>query len=155
MRNVSKFHNLKISQLPQATAIQGNEEMAIVQGSTTKRTTINATKNYIIPTNLTVSNGQTINLADVGYQSVDMIRLSWSGVSGTMVLNLPDATQNVNRLLRFISNGGFATATRVELTPILSQNLDGSINPYVINKVYEGIQVWSDGIEWFIIQKKG
>ena len=147
--------NLKISQLPQATAIQGNEEMAIVQGSTTKRTTISATKNYIIPTNLTVSNGQTINLADVGYQSVDMIRLSWSGVNGTMVLNLPDATQNVNRLLRFISNGGFATATRVELTPILSQNLDGSINPYVINKVYEGIQVWSDGIEWFIIQKKG
>jgi hypothetical protein len=110
--------NLKISQLPQATAIQGNEEMAIVQGSTTKRTTISATKNYIIPTNLTVNNGQTINLADVGYQSVDMIRLSWSGVSGTMTLNLPDATQNVNRLLRFISNGGFATATRAELTPI-------------------------------------
>ena len=146
--------NLKISELPQATAIQGNEEIAIVQGGSTKRTTVNTTKNYIVPTTLTVSDGQTINLSDIGYQSVDMIRLSWSGANGTMVLNLPDATQNVNRLLRFLSNGGFATATRVELTPILSQTLDGSTTAYVINKEFEGIQLWSDGIEWFIIQKK-
>ena len=146
--------NLKISELPQATAIQGNEELAIVQGGTTKRTTINTAKNYIIPTSLTVSDGQTINLSDVGYQNADMIRLTWSGANGTMILNLPDATQNVNRVLRFISNGGFATATRVELTPILSQTLDGSTNAYVINKEFEGIQVWSDGVEWFIIQKK-
>ena len=146
--------NLKISELPQATAIQGNEEMAIVQGGTTKRTTVNTTRNYIVPTSLTVSAGQTINLADVGYQSVDMIRLTWSGANGSMVLNLPDATQNVNRVLRFISNGGFATATGVELTPILSQTLDGSTTAYVINKEFEGIQLWSDGIEWFIIQKK-
>jgi len=56
--------------------------------------------------------------------------------------------------LRFLSNGGFASATRVELTPILSQTLDGSTTAYVINKEFEGIQLWSDGIEWFIIQKK-
>ncbi len=146
--------NLKISELPQATAIQGNEEMVVVQGGTTKRTTVNNTTNYIVPTSLTVSDGETVNLSDVGYQNSDMIRLSWSGVNGTMTLNLPDATQNVNRLLRFISNGGFANATRVELTPILSQTLDGSTNAYTINKEFEGIQVWSDGIEWFIIQKK-
>jgi len=146
--------NLKISELPQATAIQGNEEIAIVQGGSTKRTTVNTTKNYIVPTTLTVSDGQTINLSDIGYQSANMIRLTWSGANGTMVLNLPDATQNVNRLLRFLSNGGFASATRVELTPILSQTLDGSTTAYVINKEFEGIQLWSDGIEWFIIQKK-
>ena len=146
--------NLKISELPQATAIQGNEEIAIVQGGSTKRTTVNTTKNYIVPTTLTVSDGQTINLSDIGYQSANMIRLTWSGANGTMVLNLPDATQNVNRLLRFLSNGGFANATKVELTPILSQTLDGSTTAYVINKEFEGIQVWSDGIEWFIIQKK-
>jgi len=146
--------NLKISELPQATAIQGNEEIAIVQGGSTKRTTVNTTKNYIVPTTLTVSDGQTINLSDIGYQSAEMIRLTWSGANGTMVLNLPDATQNVNRLLRFLSNGGFATATRVELTPILSQTLDGGTTAYVINKEFEGIQLWSDGIEWFIIQKK-
>ncbi len=146
--------NLKISELPQATAIQGNEEIVIVQGEITKRTTVNTTTNYIVPTSLTVSAGQTVNLSDVAYQNVDMIRLHWSGSNGSMTLNLPDATQNLNRVLRFISNGGFQTATRVELTPILSQTLDGSINSYTINKVYEGIQIWSDGTEWFIIQKK-
>ena len=51
-------------------------------------------------------------------------------------------------------DGGFANATRVELTPINSQTLDGSTDAYVINKEFEGIQVWSDGVEWFIIQKK-
>jgi len=146
--------NLKISALPAATALQGDENIVVVQGAVTKQSTIQNIVNYIVPTSLTVSAGQTINLSDVGYQSVEMIRLTWSGANGSMVLNLPDATQNVNRVLRFISNGGFATSTRVELTPILSQNLNGSTNPYTINKVYEGIQVWSDGIEWFIIQKK-
>ena len=146
--------NLKISELPQATAIQGNEEMAIVQGGTTKRTTVNTTRNYITPTDLTVIPDFTVNLNNPSFQFADMIRLTWNGSNGSMVLNLPDATQNANRVIRFISNGGFATATRVELTPILSQTLDGSTTAYVINKPYEGIQVWSDGIEWFIIQKK-
>jgi hypothetical protein len=73
------------------------------------------------------------------------------------VLNLPDATLpiNTNRVLRFITNGGFTTNTHVELTPINGQTLDGSTNDYLINKPYEGIQVWSNGVEWFIIQKKG
>ena len=83
-----------------------------------------------------------------------LIRLSWSGANGTMTLNLPSASDNTNRLMRFISNGGFNNATRVELTPINSETLDGSTNNYVINKEFEGIQVWSDGVEWFIIQKK-
>ena len=42
-----------------------------------------------------------------------------------------------------------------ELTPTGTELLDGVNAAYVINKPYEGIQVWSDGIEWFIIQKKG
>jgi len=56
--------------------------------------------------------------------------------------------------MRFLSNGGFANATRVELTPINSETLDGSTSAYVINKEFEGIQIWSDGVQWFIIQKK-
>ncbi len=116
--------------------------------------TVNTTRNYIIPTDLTVIPDFTVNLNNPSFQFADMIRLTWNGSNGSMVLNLPDATQNANRVIRFISNGGFATATRVELTPILSQTLDGSTTAYVINKPYEGIQVWSDGIEWFIIQKK-
>ena len=153
--------NLKISELPQASTLQGTEELAVVQGGTTKKSTLNdvrtyATRNYITPTNLTVIPDEVVNLNDATYQFADMIRLSWNGSNGNMTLNLPDATDsiNVNRVIRFISNGGFATSTRVNLTPILGQTLDGDTDAYVINKEFEGIQVWSDGVEWFIIQKK-
>ena len=144
----------KISQLPQAAELQGGELFVVAQSNTTKQTTLNDIHNYLVPTNLTVSAGQTINLSDATYDSSMLIRLTWSGANGTMILNLPNASDNVNRIMRFISNGGFATATRVELTPIGGNELDGSTSPYVINKVFEGIQVWSDGVEWFIIQKK-
>jgi hypothetical protein len=151
--------NLKISELPQATELQGNELFATVQGDVTKQTTINDVNNFIIPLNLSVTNGDVINLSDIAYNTTSLIKLTWTNPSGGVqvaVLNLPDATLpiNTNRVLRFISNGGFTTNTHVELTPINGQTLDGSTNDYLINKPYEGIQVWSNGVEWFIIQKK-
>ena len=84
-----------------------------------------------------------------------MIELSWSGATGTMVLNLPLAASNVNRVIRFISNTDFTASTHADVTPQGGDTLDGSTNNYRINKAYEGIQVWSNGVEWFIIQKKG
>lgn len=148
--------DLPISGLPQATLLQGGEEFATVQGGVTKKTTLEQIDNYLIPYQLTVSTGQTINLTGATYDKVSMIELSWSGATGIMILNLPDATtvNNTNRVIRFISNSGFATSTRARLTPTLGQTLDGSIDYYTINKAYEGIQVWSNGTEWFIIQKK-
>ena len=146
--------NLKISALTQATALQGDEKIVVVQGGVTKQSTIESIVNYVVPTNITVSSGQTINLQYATYETSELIRLSWSGANGTMVLNLPTASQHPNRVMRFISNGGFAAATRVELTPTGTETIDGSSSAYVINKTYEGIQVWTDGIEWFIIQKK-
>jgi hypothetical protein len=147
--------NLKISQLPASTALQGDEAIVVVQSNTTKQSTVQHILNYIVPTSVTVSSGQTVNLSDSVYATSELIRLTWSGANGTMTLNLPSAASNENRVMRFISNGGFATATRVELTPIGGDELDGITSAYVINKAFEGIQVWSDGVEWFIIQKKG
>tara|TARA_B110000285_G_scaffold229944_1_gene295629 strand:+ start:84 stop:530 length:447 start_codon:yes stop_codon:yes gene_type:complete len=146
--------NLKISQLPVSTALQGDESIVVVQSSTTKQSTVQHIVNYIVPTNIIVSSGQIVNLSDSTYAYSELIRLTWNGANGTMTLNLPSASSNVNRVMRFISNGGFAAATRVELTPTGSDTLDGISDAYVINKTYEGVQVWSDGIEWFIIQKK-
>jgi hypothetical protein len=146
--------NLKISQLPVSTALQGDEAIVVVQSNTTKQSTVQHILNYIVPTSVTVSSGQTVNLSDSVYATSELIRLTWSGANGTMTLNLPSAASNENRVMRFLSNGGFATATRVELTPIGGDELDGGTAAYVINKTYEGIQVWSDGVEWFIIQKK-
>ena len=152
--------NLKISELPISTELQGGELFATVQDGVTKQTTINDVNNFIIPLNLSVTTGDIINLSDIAYNTTSLIKLTWTNPSGGVqvaVLNLPDATLpiNTNRVLRFISNGGFTTNTHVELTPINGQTLDGSTNDYLINKPYEGIQVWSNGVEWFIIQKKG
>ena len=146
--------NLKISQLPVASNPSGDELLASVQSGTTKQMTVSQVVNYIVPTLITFQADQTINLSDSTYDDSEMIRLSWTGATGIGILNLPDATQNANRVMRFISNGGFTAATRVHLTPILGQTIDGSTSFYDINKEYEGIQVWSDGVEWFIIQKK-
>jgi len=146
--------NLKISALPVATALQGEENIVVVQGGVTTKSTVQNILNYVVPTTLTVSSGQTINLQDAIYESSELIRLTWNGANGTMIINLPEASQHPNRIIRFLSNGGFAAATRVELTPINGNTLDGSSSAYVINKTYEGIQIWTDGVEWFIIQKK-
>ena len=144
----------KISQLDSISSIQETDLIAVVQNGSTQKATISQIENYLVPVTITVSAGQTINLSDSTYVYSMLIRLSWSGVNGTMTLNLPSASANTNRVMRFLSNGGFANATRVELTPINSETLDGSTSPYVINKEFEGIQIWSDGVQWFIIQKK-
>ena len=144
----------KISQLNAITTIQEDDLLAVVEGSETKKAEIYQLENYLIPTAITMSAGSTVNLSNSTYDKTMLIRLTWSGVNGTMILNLPSASASTNRVMRFLSNGGFAVSTRVNLTPINSETLDGSTDPYVINIEYEGIQVWSDGVEWFIIQKK-
>ena len=142
----------KISQLSAASALQGDETFAVVQSSTTKKAEIYDIHNYIVPTDLTVSATQTVNLSD--YPNSFLVKLSWSGATGNMTLNLPSAASSVNRTLRFASDSSFTTNTRVYLTPIGGDELDGSTAYYEINKAYEGIKIWSDGNEWFIIQKK-
>ncbi len=144
----------KITQLSNATALVGTEILVAVQNGETKQTTVNKIKNTLVPYNLTVEAGQTINLSSSIFEQAMLIKLTWSGVSGNMTLNLPSASDNINRAIRFISNGGFNTNTRVYLTPIGGDTLDGTTNYYQINKTYEGIKIWSDGSEWFIIQKK-
>lgn len=144
----------KISQLNAITTIQEDDLLAIVEGSETKKAEVYQLENYLVPTNITMSDGSTVNLSDSTYDKTMLIRLTWSGGAGTATLNLPSAASNTNRVMRFLSNGGFAVSTRVNLTPINSETLDGSTDAYVINIEYEGIQVWSDGVEWFIIQKK-
>ena len=113
-------------------------------------------KRYIVAKNLTVVAGETVDLSTEAFDDAYMIELSWSGATGTMVLNLPLAASNTNRVMRFISNTGFDAggAHNADLTPQGGDTLDGSTNKYRINKEYEGIKVWSNGTEWFIIQKK-
>ena len=118
---------------------------------------------YLIPKNLTVFNDadpiREFYITGSEFNDESFIKLSWSGPNGTCNVNLPDctATENVNRIIGFISDGTFTSATHADLRPLKGsgQSLDGSTTQaYRINKDYEGIRVWSDGTEWFIIQKK-
>lgn len=149
--------NSKISALPIATALQGDEAFALVQSGTTKRTTLSDIDNYVIATHITVADGTTVNLSDSTYVSSTLIKFTFTATSGVenATVNLPNANgTNTNRLIRFISDTTFTSNTRVSLTPINGATIDGSSSPYIINKEYEGVQLWSDGTEWFIVQKK-
>ena len=144
----------KISQLTSATTLNGTEQIPIVQGSTTKKTTYNDIANIIIPKSQTAQASSAVDLGDSDYANAKLIKLTWSGATGTVVYTLPDATTNTNRLIRFISDSTFSASTKVRLTPKSGQNLDGSSSYYEISKEYEGVAIWSDGTEWFVIQKK-
>jgi hypothetical protein len=154
--------DLPISGLPQAILpLDGTEQLVLVQGGVTKQITAEdqnyidyTLSSYLVPINLTCQDGVDISLN--GLDVTAIFRLSWTGSSGNMQLILPDATDplNVNRSIRFISDDTYATNTRSYLTPQLGQTIDGSSSYYEINKSWEGIMVWSDGVEWFIIQKK-
>jgi hypothetical protein len=118
---------------------------------------------YLIPKNLTVYDDlipiREFFLTGSEFNDSSFIKLTWSGSTGTCNVNLPDctATENVNRIIGFISDSTFTSATHADLRPLSGsgQSLDGSTTQaYRINKDYEGIRVWSDGTEWFIIQKK-
>ena len=153
----------KISDLTNVTAanITGAEEIAIVQSSETKKSNLTNVQSFIVnhldPTALTVSvAGGTIDLNDTAYDEAELIVLTWSGVNGTVELTLPDATaaKNLNRSKRIISDSSFNTSTHADLTPRAGQTLDGSSSAFRINKAYEGIKIWCNGTEWFIIQAK-
>jgi hypothetical protein len=152
----------KISQLTAITAanITGSEDIPLVQTGTTKKTSLEEIQHYIVthlePTTLTVSAGNTYDLGATIYDQAELVVLSWSGGAGTATLTLPDvtATKNLNRTMRFITDSTFSNSTHANLTPYGSQNLDGANSVFDLNRAYEGIKIWGNGTEWFIIQQK-
>tara|TARA_A100000171_G_scaffold52692_1_gene72415 strand:+ start:8445 stop:8918 length:474 start_codon:yes stop_codon:yes gene_type:complete len=152
----------KISELTAVTAanITGAEDLPIVQSGSTKKTSLGEVQRYIVnhlePTTLTVSDGNTYDLGATVYDEAELIVLTWSGGNGTATLTLPDVTasKNLNRAKRIITDGTFTNATHANLTPVGSQTIDGSNSATDLNRAYEGIKLWGNGTEWFIIQKK-
>jgi len=143
----------KISELTDASTLTGEEQIPLVQSSATKKVTVSSFKK-LITVSKTAQASEAVDLDSSTYDYAQLIKLSWTGSAGTAVYTLPDATAHTNRKIRFISDSTLSTNTHIEITPASGQNLDGSTSAYDINKEYEGIAVWSDGTEWFIIQKK-
>tara|TARA_R110001606_G_scaffold351471_1_gene501705 strand:- start:3352 stop:3825 length:474 start_codon:yes stop_codon:yes gene_type:complete len=154
--------NSKISELTAVTAINiaGTEEIALVQSAETKKTTLEDVQRFVVnhlePTTLSVVAGGTYDLGDEVYDEAELIVLSWVGGNGRATLTLPDVTldKNLNRTKRIITDSSFHNSTHVDLTPYGSQTLDGSNDAFDLNREYEGIKVWGNGTEWFIIQQK-
>ena len=144
----------KITQLNTATALQGDENIVVVQSSETKKATLHQIKNYIVAEHLTAEANEDYNLDVSVHDNTRMFKFSWEGGSGTADYTLPSAVSHPNRIIRFVSDSSFATNTHLDLYPKSSETLDGSTNAYRINKAFEGLAIWSDGAEWFIIQKK-
>jgi len=158
--------NKKISQLNEASSLNTTDKFAVVQSGETKQTTLSTlqttlitnigddVRRTLIPTSLTCQATVNVDLDSSTYDDVELLVLTWSGATGQMTLSLPVASDHQNRLLRIITDTTYSTSTRSHLTPQGSDTLDGSTDYYEINKAYEGITVWSNGTEWFIIQKK-
>jgi hypothetical protein len=85
--------------------------------------------------------------------SKNIIDLNWFGGSGTHNLTLPSAAAIPYRFLRIVNNGTVTAQDKVDIYAPGSETIDGQAS-YRINKVYNGIAVWSDGNKWIVIQAK-
>lgn len=145
--------NRKISELPQSTILQGDEIFAVVQDGETRKTTLSDTKkdNGV---STTLQNGDSIDLSSGGFNGYSLYLLKWTGGSGNQnaTVTLPDVSDS-GRFIRIITNGSFTSNTHARLTTKSGQTIDGGTE-YVLNIAYEGVAIWSDGTEWFIVQAK-
>ena len=83
----------------------------------------------------------------------NIVDLNWVGGSGTHNLTLPSAAAIPYRFLRIVNDGTVTAQDKVDIYAPGTETIDG--DPfYRINKVYNGIAVWSDGSNWIVIQAK-
>lgn len=148
--------NKKISELLQTTILDGAEEFAVVKVGVTQKAKIRQVNNFIFPTSVEMSDTLSVDLTEETYNDTFLLEMSWSGAQGTATILLPAIDEfNVGkyRTYRFITDSTFSANNVVEITPNGTDTIDGN-SVLSINKAYEGIKIWNDGNEWFVIQKK-
>ena len=120
--------NLKISQLPVSTALQGDESIALVQGSTTKQSTVQDIVNYnmTLYAALLTQTGTAAPVATI-LQNTTGGTITWTRTgTGEYTATIANALFTLNKTLMFINGGsgtgsfGFAPAiwTRISDTQI-------------------------------------
>ena len=86
-------------------------------------------------------------------QSNNVVDFDWSGGSGTYEYILPSATAIPYRTIRFVNNSTITASDKIHITAPGTETIDG-VAFYSINKPYNGCAVWSDGVQWIVIQAK-
>ena len=102
-----------------------------------------------IPTSITATPGGTLSLAS----NIDFVYFTWSGGSGTFDLNLPIASTHAYKIIRFVCDSTVSANDKIHVQGSGGDTVDGGLF-YALNKPYNGVQVWSDGSEWIVIQAK-
>lgn len=85
--------------------------------------------------------------------SKNIVDLTWSGGSGTHDLTLPSAAAIPYRFLRIVNDSTVTAQDKVDIYAPGTETIDGAAF-YRINKEFNGVAVWSDGSNWFVIQAK-
>lgn len=98
---------------------------------------------------ITASSGQSKTLTEM----VNIVDFDWAGGAGTYELILPSATEIPYRKIRFVNNNTVSASNKIAITAPAGETIDGGAT-YEITKAYNGCAVWSDGVEWIVIQAK-
>jgi hypothetical protein len=126
---------------------------------------------------LTIENGNSVDLSSV--QSIliphiligepggvtdyavedlpsNLVLLRWGqeGVNGQHSVYLPPIDGNVFRSIRFITDSTVDANEQIWIYPQAGTTIDGGVGPLQIDRFYEGLSLWNDGIEWYVIQAK-
>ena len=79
--------------------------------------------------------------------------ISYTGdETGTYTINLPASESGA--VLQFKTDGTITANKKAQLTPQVGETIDGSSEPYQLDRSYDGITLVGFGGNWFITQKK-
>lgn len=91
--------------------------------------------------------------SDTYTQNNNIVDFNWVGGPGTYEFTLPSATTIPYRKIRFVNDATVTANDKVHIVAPTGETIDGATF-YEINKPYNGIAVWSDGVNWIVIQAK-
>ena len=91
--------------------------------------------------------------SDTYTEDNNIVDFDWSGGNGVYEYILPSATAIPYRKIRFVNNSTITAQKKVHITAPGTETIDGGAF-YAIKKPYNGCAVWSDGVEWVVIQAK-
>ena len=86
----------------------------------------------------------------------NLVLLRWGqeGANGQHSVYLPHIDGNVFRSIRFITDSTVDANEQIWIYPQAGATIDGGVGPLQIDRFYEGLSLWNDGIEWYVIQAK-
>ncbi len=152
----------RISSYPKDSTIQDKDSWIGTDSSNrvTRNFTAEDIANYVVTLNsdaitklVPYFQTATPGGSDTYTQSNNIVDFDWSGGSGVYEYILPSATAIPYRKIRFVNNSTVSANTKVRITAPGTETIDGGAF-YEIKKAYNGCAVWSDGVQWIVIQAK-